>query len=106
MPAFKDGPAPGRTASTAVAEADVNPLLAPWTGPFGGAIITPAAPRSMTSRVSARMGAKPGAETPTITGFLNRARTRFTMPTDSSCDIFGASPSWPSTVMPSMPASM
>ncbi len=37
MPAFKDGPAPGRDASaTAAAAADANPLLARWTGPFGG----------------------------------------------------------------------
>jgi hypothetical protein len=31
----------------------------------GGAIITPAAPASITARVSEPMAAKPGAETPT-----------------------------------------
>ena len=46
------------------------------------------------------------ADTPTITGSLNRVSTRFTMPTDSSWAIFGASPSWPSTVMPVTPAWM
>src|SRR5512140_3620760 len=52
------------------------------------------------------MAAKPGAETPTMTGNFTRWSTRFTMPTDSSCAIFGASPSWPRTVTPSPPASM
>jgi hypothetical protein len=53
----------------------------------------------------ARMAAKPGAETPTTMGSLpTRWITRCTIPTDSACAILGASPSWPSTVMPSTPA--
>ncbi len=71
---------------------------------LGGAIIPPAAPRAIASCVSARIAANPGAETPTTIGSFARAITRFTMPTDSACVIFGASPSWPSTVMPSTPA--
>ena len=37
---------------------------------LGGAIITPAAPASITPRARLRMAAKPGAETPTTTGLL------------------------------------
>src|SRR5260221_8830379 len=71
---------------------------------FGGAIITPAAPAAIASCVSARIAAKPGADTPTTTGTLARLMTRCTMSTDSLCSIFGASPSWPSTVIPLTPA--
>ena len=71
----------------------------------GGAIITPAAPASIASCASARIAAKPGAETPTTTGTRTRAVTRRTIATDSSCVILGASPSCPSTVMPVTPAS-
>ena len=41
----------------------------------GGAIITPAAPASRAARASVRMAAKPGAETPTITGIFARRMT-------------------------------
>ena len=58
----------------------------------------------MTPGVIRRIAAKPGADTPTTIGSFTRASTRFTIPTDSSCAILGASPSWPSTVMPSTPA--
>ena len=72
---------------------------------LGGAIITPAAPAAITSCVSARIAAKPGADTPTTIGSCRARDHARTMATDSSCVIFGASPSWPSTVMPSTPAS-
>ena len=73
---------------------------------LGGAIMTPAAPRAITSCVSARMAANPGAETPTTIGMPARSITRRTIATDSLCSIFGASPSWPSTVIPFTPALM
>ena len=71
---------------------------------LGGAIITAEAPAAIASCVSARIAAKPGADTPTTTGTRTRAVTRRTIATDSSCVILGASPSWPSTVMPVTPA--
>ena len=39
---------------------------------LGGAIMTPAAPRDMTSCASERIAAKPGADTPTMIGSLVR----------------------------------
>ena len=71
---------------------------------FGGAIITPAAPALITSCVNARIAAKPGAETPTTTGSDGARRIiRLAICTLSSWPSFGASPSWPSTVMPVEP---
>ncbi|GAV36414.1 hypothetical protein ROTAS13_04101 [Roseomonas sp. TAS13] len=70
-----------------------------------GAIITPAAPLSITARLRERMAAKPGADTPTMTGSPAMPFTkRAAMSSDSSGSSFGASPMMPSTVTPVAPA--
>ena len=71
---------------------------------LGGAIITPAAPKAMTSCVSARMAAKPGADPPTTTGSLPMRRINLpATATPSACSSLGASPNWPSAVTPMAP---
>ena len=66
--------------------------------------MTPAAPCAITSCVSARMAAKPGAETPTTTGSPLARRIIWRAAAMLSwCSSLGASPSWPSTVMPVAP---
>ena len=72
----------------------------------GGATMTPAAPSPITASASSRIGASPGAETPTTTGSRpsSRPSTRRTTMRASSAVSFGASPSCPSTVSPVAPA--
>ena len=71
-----------------------------------GAIITPAAPASMTLRASERMAAKPGAETPTMIGApAARLIMRVAMSRASWGSSLGASPMMPSTVTPVQPVS-
>ena len=72
-----------------------------------GAIITPAAPRSITRAESSPMPAKPGAETPTTTGTrpATRFRKRSVTAALSAAVSFGASPIMPSTVRPVTPRS-
>jgi hypothetical protein len=73
---------------------------------FGGAIITPAAPASMEARARPRIAAKPGAETPTITGSPSARRTKRVATSSASApSSLGASPMTPSTVMPVEPTS-
>ncbi|KAG0753169.1 hypothetical protein G6F22_021567 [Rhizopus arrhizus] len=59
---------------------------------------------SITARVSERMEAKPGADTPTTMGMPPALPiTCEAMSSDSAKSSFGASPSWPSTVRPVAP---
>ena len=63
-----------------------------------------AAPAAITSWVSACIEAKPGEDTPTITGKLGARRIIWVvMATLSLCDNLGASPICPSTVTPVAP---
>ena len=74
--------------------------------PAPGAIITPAAPMSITLRDSERMAAKPGAETPTMMGLpAARLITRAASASASSASSLGASPSTPRMVKPLQPDS-
>ena len=71
-----------------------------------GAIITAAAPKSITLRESERMAAKPGADTPTMMGLpLARLITRAAICSASSASSLGASPSTPRMVKPLHPHS-
>ena len=69
----------------------------------GGAIMTPAAPPSMTPRARERMAAKPGAETPTMIGTPARRTTWFEIARASAGSSFGASPMMPRMVRPVTP---
>jgi len=67
--------------------------------------MTPAAPASIALFESAAMGARPAAETPTITGTPARAVTRWTTLDASSAESLPASPIIPRTVRPVAPFS-
>ncbi|MNL62026.1 hypothetical protein D3C87_1860070 [compost metagenome] len=60
---------------------------------------------SIELRASERIAAKPGAETPTMTGTLARSTTRLMIARLSSASSFGASPMIPRMVMPVQPLS-
>ena len=67
--------------------------------------MAPAAPASMASSAKAFIGARPAAETPTITGTPARAVTRRTTEMASAADNLPASPIMPRIVRPVAPFS-